>query len=81
MTTGEVVNIVEKFLTPNQPQEFHLDVSSDGARYDSGWWYIVVRPSSDDIRSHQYYTILSKTEDDIEAAEHLKVLLVPAIPD
>jgi hypothetical protein len=69
---------VEGHLEPHQPADYRLKVV--GVRIDGDYYYVVVQPDRDDIRSTDYYNILVDVEDELEKGEHLNVLLVPTLP-
>jgi hypothetical protein len=78
--TQDVADIVTRHLLPHQPNDYKLAVSDD--IYRSGnWWYVVVQPDRPNIRVYDYNHIVQRVEDEIEDQEHIKVLLVPAMPD
>ena len=74
----DIKKLVEKYLEPNQPSSYRLNVV--GMRRDNDWYYVVVQPSRDDIRSYDYYNILAEVESEIEQTENVNILLVPALP-
>lgn len=81
-TTGfensRIRDSVTRYLEPRQPQGYRLNVV--GLKRDGDYFYVVVQPSREDIRSYDYYNILAEVENDIEENENLNVLLVPALP-
>jgi hypothetical protein len=81
MSETEVLDMVERYLKPYQPTDFHLDVEREGISRDGDWWYVVVTPSKPDIRAYDYDQIVSRAEDEIERDEGIKVLLVPVKPE
>ena len=80
MEKSKVLDLIESYLQPHQPLDYRLNVSREGVRQDGNWWYVVVQPDRDDVRSLDYSAIMSQTEDELEEKEHLKVLLVPSLP-
>lgn len=76
----EVAEIAKQYLEPHQPETYRLIVKENGIKKDQDFWYVVVQPSRDDIRSYDIYARLSEAEADIENHENLKILLVPNLP-
>ncbi len=76
----QIVEIVAKYLEPHQPKNYRLHIRLKGMRQDGDYWYVVVQPDKEDIRSYDYYGRLAETENDIEENENLKILLVPVLP-
>jgi hypothetical protein len=80
MTENDVIALVEKYLKPHQPADYKLKVSPEGIRRDDDWWYVVVQPDREDVRSYDYYGRLTEAELDLQEKEHVNVLLVPVLP-
>ncbi|MDQ2688328.1 MAG: hypothetical protein M3Y28_10730 [Armatimonadota bacterium] len=76
-----VVDLVERHLATHQPEDYRLNVMRERVRQSGDWFYVVVQPSQADVRASDYNNRLSDTEEDIERQEHLKVVLVPILPD
>jgi len=74
-------DMVEKYLKPHQPQEYKLVIVPEATRKDDDWWYVVVQPSRDGVRSYDYASRLAEAEADIQDTEHKNVLLVAALPN
>jgi len=82
LSDEDLMALVERYLEPHQPADYRLDLArGEGVRHNGNWHYLVVRPSQSDVRLHDYSTRLAATEDELEAGEHLKVLLVPILPE
>ena len=62
-----------------QPEGYRLQVCRDEVRQEDDWWYVVVRPDSDDVRVHQYAEKLAEIEEKLIEEQGLHVLLVPMI--
>ncbi len=77
----KLARLIESYLEPHQPADYRLNVSRQNVQRSNGWTYIVVEPSKSDARMHDYNERLAATEEDIEANENLKVLLVPILPE
>ena len=77
---AEIAKIAKQYLEPHQPDTYRLIVKENGIKKDQDFWYVVVQPSRDDIRSYDIYARLSEAEADIESHENLKILLVPVLP-
>ena len=82
MTTEyeKISEIVQKYLEPHQPQDYRLNVVPNGIKKNDDYYYVVVRPSRDDIRSYDFYAALAEAEIDLVDKENLNILLVPAMP-
>ena len=76
-----IVELVRKCLRPHQPSDYHLDVLEEVIRQDEDWYYVVVQPSREDVRSYDYNARLVEAESDLQEKENVKVLLVPMLPD
>ena len=78
-----IVKLVQQYLEPHQPTDgsYRLNVQSDGIQQDDDWYYVVVQPSREDVRSYDYNARLVEAEKDLQEQEHQNVLLVPALPD
>lgn len=82
LSDEDLMALVERYLEPHQPADYRLDVARrEGVRRSGNWHYLVVRPSQSDVRLHDYSTRLAAAEDELESREHLKVLLVPILPE
>ncbi|MCL5945658.1 MAG: hypothetical protein M1472_02245 [Planctomycetes bacterium] len=76
-----VSKVVEKYLRKHQPRKYKLVVKHAGSKQDGDWWYILVQPDSKKVSLFDYASRLAITEDELSENEHLKVLLVPVIPE
>jgi 3-deoxy-D-arabino-heptulosonate 7-phosphate (DAHP) synthase len=77
----QVLELARQHLEKYQPREYRLEVLADGIRQEDDWWYVLVRPSRDDIRAYDYAGRLAEAEQDLRDASDVKVLLVPVLPD
>ena len=73
-----IKELVGKYLETHQPSGYRLNIV--GMRRDGDYYYVVVQPSREDIRSYDYYNILAEVEGEIEEQEKVNILLVPALP-
>ena len=76
----EIVNLARKYLEPYQPQTYRLQVIPEGVQRENDWYYVLVEPSREDVRSYEFNSLLAEAELDLQKAENRKVLLVPALP-
>jgi len=53
----------------------------DGIKKDDDWWYVLVRPSRDDVPPYDYYSRLAEAEVSMRDEEDLNILLVPVLPE
>jgi hypothetical protein len=77
----KIVETVEKYLEPHQPADYRLVVSPNGIQEEDDWFYVVVEPDRDDVRSYDISHRLVEAESDIEKHTELKILLVPVRPE
>ncbi len=80
MSETETLDMVAAYVGKHQPQDFRLEVSRVGAHREGDRWYVVVKPSPEDVRARDYRDIMEQVEEELEANEHLKVLLLPTLP-
>ncbi len=80
LTPKQVVSLARKYLEPHQPQGYRLEVTEVGLKRDEDWWYVLVQPSRQDVRSYDYYGRLAEAEIDLKDSEKVNVLLVPVLP-
>ncbi len=78
---GHILELARKYLEPHQPADYRLDVCAAGVQREDDWYYVVVEPSRNDIRSHDYSSRLAEAELDLQENEDLRILFVPALPD
>lgn len=77
-----VLDLIERYLEPNQPSDYRLVVSrQSGLRREGNWLYAVVQPTVHDVRASDYNARMEATEEALERDEKLKVLLVPILPE
>ena len=81
MSENEILDKVAERLDQHQPTGYRVDVLRTGVRKEGDWWYVVVRPSKEDVKAYDYNRILQQAENELEDEDHLKVLLVPVLPD
>ena len=79
----EIAELVRKRLAPYQPDpsDYVLTIDPDAIAQDEDWFYVVVTPSREGVRSNDYSSRLVEAELDIQEQEHRKILLVPALPE
>jgi hypothetical protein len=75
-----IVNVVRKYLQPHQPDDYRLDVVESAIGREDEWYYVVVEPDRDGVRSNDYASRLVEAELDLQEKEKLNILLVPALP-
>jgi hypothetical protein len=80
LTVEKVIALAQQYLERHQPSSYRLNVVQDGVRQDNDWWYVLVQPDREDVRSYDYYGRLAEAEIDLKDAEHVNVLLVPVLP-
>lgn len=75
-----IVQLARKYLEKHQPSNYRLEVIEDAIEQDDDWYYVVVEPSRQDVRTYDYSERLVEAELDLQEHEKVKVLLVPALP-
>ncbi len=77
----EIVELVRKYLDPHQPSDgsYRLNVIPEGIQRDADWYYVLVEPDRDDVRSYDYSARLAEAESDLQEKENKKILLVPVL--
>ena len=79
MSESEVLDKVEAYVDLHQPPTFRLNVVRGDVSHDGDWWYVVVKPTPEDVRARDYRDVMEDIEDELKAKEHLKVLLLPTL--
>jgi len=75
-----IVDLVRRYLEPRQPANYRLEIVPEGVRREDDWYYVVVRPVPEDVRSYEYYGLLTEAEMELQDQEKMNVLLVPVLP-
>ena len=75
-----IVGLVQDCLNSHQPKTYRLEVVPDGVKKEDDWYYVVVQPNREDVRSYEYYGLLTEAEMELQDREGMRVLLVPALP-
>jgi len=70
---------IQRFLDERQPRDFRLDVVPSETKRENDWWYVVVRPTPESVRSDVYASVLVDAEEAFQEAKKVKVLLVPML--
>lgn len=78
MTSQEVGRIVERAIARHGGDRLGLEVLVDEIHQRDDWWYVPVYPGGTEPATYEYYTVLANAEGELEEAERLNVLLVPA---
>jgi len=77
----DLIELVRGYLAPYQPADYELRVDPSGIVQDADWYYVVVTPSKDGVRSNDYVSRLVEAELDIQEKGKRNILLVPALPE
>lgn len=77
---SRVINLARRYLEPHQPADYRLEVVPEAVRQEEDWFYVVVEPTRDDIRSYDLSSRLADAEIDLQEKESIKILLVPVLP-
>ena len=56
---------------------YRLEVSPEDIQQEDDCYYIVVKPSKEDVRSYDFIARMVDAEIDLQAKESMNVLLVP----
>lgn len=78
MRATEIADLVRKHLSAGKYADLQMEVLARAVRHEGDWWYVPVKPGRPFERTDQYYAVLADLEQDIEDAEGLNILLVPA---
>jgi len=81
MTGLEILSRVQQRLAPHQPAKYALELVPKVTHKEGQWWYVVVRPSLDDIQATDYNARVEKIERDLKRFDNLNVILLPGVPD
>ena len=81
MTGTEIISLVQKRLAVHQPSKYALEMVPRVTHKEGQWWYVVVRPSLDDIQAADYNARVEKIERDLKKMDNLNVILLPVVPD
>jgi len=81
MDKEEVVKLIRDRLGSYHPGGATLEITGNAIEQDNGYWYVPIRPSIQPTRTFEYYDALAEIETDLSLNEHLKVLLLPTLPD
>jgi hypothetical protein len=77
---SEIVALVKRYLEPHQPEDYRLQVHP-AIQQEDDWYYVLVTPTKEDAPSYDYNARMVEAEMELQAKEHLQVLLVPVFPD
>ena len=81
MTGAEILSRVQQRLAPHQPAKYALELVPRVTHKEGQWWYVVVRPSLDDIQAADYNARVERIERDLKRLDNLNVILLPVVPD
>jgi hypothetical protein len=81
MRKERVVRLVRERLQDRHPGGVTIDVVDQEIRHEDDYWHVPVRPSTQPPRTFEYYDALAEVESELSEKEHLKVWLVPMMPD
>ncbi len=77
----EIIALARRYLAKHQPADYQLEIDRDSVMQDEDWYYVVVSPSRNDVRSYDYSARLAEAELDLQEEQNVNVLLVPTLPD
>ena len=77
----DVLSLAKEYLKRYQPGDYSVEIVPDGVREEDDWWYIVVRPSRDDIKRYPYYEMLGEVEEELRQKKQINVMFVPSLAD
>jgi hypothetical protein len=76
-----IAGAVRELLERHPLGDVSLNVLEDLARQDRDWWHVPVQPSRRIESTSQFYDVLARVEEELDAERGLNVLLVPTLPD
>lgn len=76
-----VAQVVRDYIQDRHPGGVTLDVIEEGIRKIDHWWRVPIRPSAQPPHTFEFYDALAEVESEIQEAEHLNILLTPALPE
>ena len=65
LTKEDVVALTEKSLEPYQPNDYRIRVVPQAVEQQDGTWYVVVEPSREDVRSHDFGSRIAEAAADL----------------
>jgi len=81
LAASEVLELARRYLEPRQPRDYGLEVVPEGIRQEDDWWYVLEKPSRQDIRSYDDYDRLAEAEVSLRDEQNVNVLLVPVLAE
>ena len=81
MTKEEVIRLVRERLKNYHPGGVTIAVLDQHIRSEEDFWYIPVLPDVQPSSTFEYYDALADVETELSLENHLKVLLVPTMPE
>jgi len=73
-----ITRLVQDALDRRQPSGYRLEVQPEGVLQEGDWYHVIVQ-STQDVRNYDFYNVLAETEAELQEAQGLNVLLVPAV--
>jgi hypothetical protein len=80
LTKKKVVDLARKYLEPHQPADYRIEVSPQGVQRLDDFWYVVVKPSREDVQSYDLGARLADASIDLEKREKVHVLYTTVMP-
>jgi len=81
MNKKQVVKLVREHLSNCHPGGVTLEVVDGEIWREDDYWHVPVRPSAQPPHTFEYYDALAEVETTLSLNAHLKVLLVPTLPE
>ncbi|MEW6250138.1 MAG: hypothetical protein AB1716_05795 [Planctomycetota bacterium] len=78
---ARIIEMVRKYLAAHQPKDYELVIDEQSVQQDDDWYYVLVEPSREDVRSYDYSARLAEAELDLQEQEKVNILLVPVLPN
>jgi hypothetical protein len=70
-----VASLIERYLEKHQPAGYRILIDAAGVTQDAdGWWEVPIRPSRDDVPSHDWIGRSTEAASEMDAAEGVHVL-------
>lgn len=79
-TKRQALAAVEEALVPYQPRDYKINVVRDAVRKDGDTWVIVVEPSREDVKSHDFNGRIADAGADLADRRDVSIQLTTVMP-
>jgi hypothetical protein len=80
LTKEDVVTLAEESLEPYQPTDYRIQVVPHAVEQQDGTWYVVVEPSREDVRSHDFGSRVAEAAADLMERDDVDIQLTTVMP-